>query len=43
MISGRDEEKLKKKANELEAIGIGKVAFQKTDITNIEDIKRLVK
>jgi 3-oxoacyl-[acyl-carrier protein] reductase len=42
MISGRDEEKLKKKAKELEAINNGKVAYQKTDITNVEDIKRLV-
>ncbi|MEH7177363.1 SDR family oxidoreductase [Neobacillus vireti] len=42
MISGRDEEKLNKKAAELESIGKGKVAFQRTDITNTEDIKRLV-
>lgn len=42
MISGRDEEKLIKKAAELEAIGMGKVAYQKTDITKTEDIKRLV-
>jgi 3-oxoacyl-[acyl-carrier protein] reductase len=42
MISGREEEKLKKKANELKSIGTGKVAYQKTDITNVEDIKRLV-
>ncbi|MFJ5762640.1 SDR family oxidoreductase [Neobacillus sp. NPDC093182] len=42
MISGRDEEKLIKKAAELESIGLGKVAFQKTDITETGDIKRLV-
>ncbi|SDM06409.1 SDR family oxidoreductase [Bacillus sp. OK048] len=42
MISGRDEEKLKEKARELESRGLGKVAFQKTDITKIEDIKQLV-
>lgn len=42
MISGRDEEKLIKKAVELERIGLGKVSFQKTDITENEDIKRLV-
>jgi 3-oxoacyl-[acyl-carrier protein] reductase len=42
MISGRDEEKLSKKARELESFGIGKVAFQKTDITKTEDIRRLV-
>jgi len=42
MISGRDVEKLKKKAAELEALGLGKVAFQKTDVTKTEDIKQLV-
>lgn len=42
MISGRDEFKLKQKADELEAIGAGKVAYQKTDITNVEEIKQLV-
>ncbi|WP_045515470.1 SDR family oxidoreductase [Neobacillus niacini] len=42
MISGRDEEKLINKAAELESIGIGKIAFQKADITKTEDIKRLV-
>jgi 3-oxoacyl-[acyl-carrier protein] reductase len=42
MISGRDEEKLIKKAAELESIGIGQVAFQKSDITKTGDIKRLV-
>lgn len=42
MISGRDEEKLKNKAAELENIGLGKVAYQKTDVTKSEDIKRLV-
>lgn len=42
MISGRDEEKLIRKAAELESIGLGKVAFQKTDITETGDIKRLI-
>jgi 3-oxoacyl-[acyl-carrier protein] reductase len=42
MISGRDEEKLKRKAAELESIGLGNVAFQKTDIMETGDIKRLV-
>lgn len=42
MISGREEEKLKRKAAELESIGSGKVAYQKTDITKAEEIKRLV-
>jgi 3-oxoacyl-[acyl-carrier protein] reductase len=42
MISGRDEEKLKKKSEELESIGMGKVSFQKTDITKPEDIKLLI-
>jgi 3-oxoacyl-[acyl-carrier protein] reductase len=42
MISGRDEEKLKQKAIELQSIGIGQVAFQKADITNINDINQLV-
>ena len=42
MISGRDEEKLKVKANELELIGSGRVAYQKTDIINSEEINRLV-
>ncbi|MFL6558877.1 MAG: SDR family NAD(P)-dependent oxidoreductase, partial [Bacillus sp. (in: firmicutes)] len=43
MISGREEEKLRQKASQLESIGLGKVAYQRTDITNIEDINRLVK
>lgn len=42
MISGREEDKLKQKASELEAIGTGKVAYQQTDLTKAEDIKRLV-
>ncbi|XJZ28321.1 SDR family oxidoreductase [Bacillota bacterium Lsc_1132] len=42
MISGRDEEKLKQKASQLEAIGAGKVAYQKTDITKAEEVKQLV-
>jgi 3-oxoacyl-[acyl-carrier protein] reductase len=43
MISGREEEKLKQKARQLESIGRGKAAYQKTDITNPEGIKQLVK
>jgi len=42
MISGREEEKLKQKAIELQSIGTGRVAFQKADITNINDINQLV-
>ena len=42
MISGREEEKLKQKAIELQSIGIGQVAFQKADITNINEINQLV-
>ncbi len=42
MITGRNEEKLRLKASELETIGIGKVAYQKTDITKAEEIKQLV-
>ncbi|MBM4764334.1 SDR family oxidoreductase [Bacillus sp. B15-48] len=40
IISGRDEEKLKRVANELEAFG--SVAFKQTDITNVNDIKDLI-
>jgi 3-oxoacyl-[acyl-carrier protein] reductase len=43
MISGREEEKLKQKASQLEVIGLGKVAYKKTDITNPEEINELVK
>ncbi len=43
MISGREEEKLRQKASQLESIGIGKVAYQKTDIMNVKDINQLVK
>ncbi|MGF6951318.1 3-oxoacyl-[acyl-carrier protein] reductase [Neobacillus sp. B4I6] len=43
MISGREEEKLKQKASQLESLGMGKVAYQKTDITNVNDINQLVK
>ncbi|MEH7354611.1 SDR family oxidoreductase [Neobacillus drentensis] len=42
MISGREEDKLKQKASVLESIGSGKVAYQKADITNTSDIKKLV-
>src|SRR4051794_22376325 len=43
MISGRDDDKLRQKASQLESIGSGKVAYQKTDITNADDINQLVK
>ncbi|MEH7334309.1 SDR family oxidoreductase [Neobacillus drentensis] len=42
MISGREDEKLKQKAYELESIGTGKVAYQKADITKPADLKQLV-
>lgn len=42
MISGRDEEKLKQKASELEAAGTGRVAYCQTDITKAEEVKGLV-
>ena len=42
MITGRDEQKLKDKASILEAYGLGKVAYQRTDITKSEEIKELV-
>jgi 3-oxoacyl-[acyl-carrier protein] reductase len=42
MLSGRDEEKLKKKAAELQSAGPGKAAYQKTDITNVQEIKQLI-
>lgn len=42
MISGRDEAKLKQKVKELELIGSGKAAYQKADITSVEEIKQLV-
>lgn len=42
VISGRGEEKLKGVAAELKEIGGGKVVHQKTDITNPEDIKKLI-
>lgn len=43
MISGREEDKLRQKASQLESLGLGKVAYQKTDITNGDDINQLVK
>lgn len=43
MITGRDEDKLKKKARILETLAKGKVAYQRTDITKQEEIKQLVK
>lgn len=42
VISGRDEEKLKRVADELGQLGNGKVILQKADITNAEDIKKLI-
>ncbi len=42
MISGRDEEKLKQKVIELQAAGPGKAAYQKTDITDAQEVKRLI-
>lgn len=42
VVSGRDEEKLKDVVAELQQIGSGKVVFQRTDITNTEDIKQLI-
>lgn len=42
MISGRDEEKLKKKVKELQMAGPGNAAYQKTDIANVDEIKQLV-
>jgi 3-oxoacyl-[acyl-carrier protein] reductase len=42
MISGREEDKLRQKANELQEIGMGKVAYQRADITNLNDINQLV-
>lgn len=43
IISGRDEEKLSKLAKELEQLESGKVVFQRTDLTKLEDIRQLVK
>ncbi|WP_040204703.1 SDR family oxidoreductase [Neobacillus jeddahensis] len=42
MISGRDDEKLKQKASALESIGMGKVAYQRADLTKATDIQQLV-
>ncbi|MEH7882977.1 SDR family oxidoreductase [Bacillus sp. JJ1609] len=42
VVSGREEEKLKDVVAELKQIGSGKVVFQRTDITNPEDIKQLI-
>lgn len=42
VISGREEDKLRQKTSELESIGTGKAAYHKADLTNVEDIKRLV-
>ncbi|WP_423409869.1 SDR family oxidoreductase [Heyndrickxia sp. MSNUG] len=42
VVSGREEGKLKDVVAELQQIGIGKVVFRRTDITNQEDIKQLI-
>jgi 3-oxoacyl-[acyl-carrier protein] reductase len=42
VISSRREEKLEAVASDLNKIGPGKAIFQKTDLTNYEDIKSLV-
>lgn len=42
MLSGRDEEKLKIKAAQLEAIANGKVAYQRAELSNLDDIINLV-
>lgn len=42
VVSGREEKKLKDVFAELQQIGSGKVVFQRTDITNTEDIKQLI-
>ncbi|AZU61343.1 SDR family oxidoreductase [Neobacillus mesonae] len=42
VISGRDVEKLKAQCRQLEENGLGKSAYQKADIMNPDDIKRLV-
>jgi len=42
VVSGREEGKLKDVVAELQQIGSGKVVFQRTDITNTEDIKQLI-
>lgn len=43
MISGRDEAKLAQVKTELSAIGSGRVAYTRADVSNVEDIKNLVK
>lgn len=43
VITSRDEEKLQKVQEELQHIGKGKVVYCKADITNIEDIRALIK
>lgn len=42
VISGRDEEKLRAVSAELKEVGTGKIIHHQTDITNHEDIKKLV-
>jgi 3-oxoacyl-[acyl-carrier protein] reductase len=43
MLASRDENKLKAVKEELEKIGKGKVSYHQTDITNVDDIKSLIK
>ncbi|WP_246945179.1 SDR family oxidoreductase [Bacillus pinisoli] len=43
MITSRDEVKLQAVQEELEQIGKGKVAYYRADITNVDDVKALVK
>ncbi|MED4203407.1 SDR family oxidoreductase [Neobacillus mesonae] len=42
VISGRDVEKLKAQCRQLEENGLGRAAYQKADIMNPDDIKRLI-
>ncbi len=43
MITSRDEERLKEVEKELRALHKGNVAYVQADVTNVEDIQRLVK
>lgn len=42
MLTSRDEEKLKRVADELNALGAGKAAYCRADITKVEEIQALV-
>ncbi|WCN37167.1 SDR family oxidoreductase [Aneurinibacillus uraniidurans] len=42
MLTSRDEEKLKQVADELNALGAGKAAYCRADITKVEEIQALV-